>query len=241
MMCSRAVFRLVTLLALMLIPGAATAKEIRTIYLMNNGTAPADIWVNGSYQGFAPAGELVYVDKLGFVTWDSDRLQPDGTRSPTKESHGGWSGYGDVVLTICQCKKGVPYKTELKFPKEWGVEVGQGPEADPRAWFGEGSSGEEPKGDFYAAKPIYKGIESDDCGVAAKEGVGKTNYSKPKVKAKPAGWRCFRWGILHKFPMECENGTEPGLWEWADGFRSPSPIREIEKDEARKKGLEIVE
>jgi len=153
---------------------ASFAKEIRYIYLHNNGVSPADIWVNQDYQGWVPAGETVYVDKLGFVTADSDRLQADGTRSPRRESHGGWSGYGDTVVTICQVKKGTAYQMDIKLPKEWGTDLGAKANEEPKVWFGEDSSGSTFEvGD--EVKPIYKGVEGNDCGTKVSQGQIKTN------------------------------------------------------------------
>lgn len=219
----------------------APAQEIRSIVLMNNGKSPADIWVNMSYQGYAPAGELVQVDKLGFTTQDSGRTLPDGTRTPDVASHGGWSGYGDVTVTICQCDRyGKAHKMEVVFPKEFGNEVGDDKEF-PLVWFGESSAGPKPnvtRG--MEIHPIYKGIEGNDCGSSALQGQARTNVTVKKVIVLPTGWRCFYAGTLHSSASpgaDCGNASLGGLWEWIDGFTSPLPIREMTESEAKRNNL----
>lgn len=168
----------------------ADGKEVTRIYLKNNGVAPADIWVNGAYQGYVPGGEICSVDKLGFTTYDSGRTNSIGTKSADMRSHGGWSGHDDTIVSICQCKNKQPYKMTITIPKEWGTQVGNAIES-PKVWFGETSAGNAPTDSEIQnqAKEIYKAIEADDCVNAAQIGVIDTNAKSALINFE---WRVFR-------------------------------------------------
>src|SRR5690348_12262241 len=91
---------LITILVFMALAISASAGAVGVLYLKNNGSLSADIWVNGAYQGYVPAGQARQTVSEGFVTNDSG-FQPDGTLKQTY-SHGGWESKGDTIEVIIQ-------------------------------------------------------------------------------------------------------------------------------------------
>lgn len=167
----------------------AQSAEVEYIYMRNNGISPADIWVNGYYQGYIPAGETRLLDKKGFETYESARTQSDGTISKREHSHGSWVGSGITEVFVCQIRNGQAFQSVVRLPKDCGAGVGADPSKHPKIWFGETTAGEE----FEVTgneKPIEKGKEGNDCSVSSTSGFYKTN-----VKAKESG----EWVIRYRF------------------------------------------
>ena len=81
---------LLLLLVACVIRSQAHAQEPGSAYIKNTGSSKVQIWINGSYQGYIKPGETRYTVSDGFITQDSDQPLPDGSRTTTKESHGGW-------------------------------------------------------------------------------------------------------------------------------------------------------
>lgn len=190
-MISKKTFFLLQLYGPLILTQPAFSQEIETVYLKNNGIAPAEIRINGFYQGYVPGGELCYTQRLGFLTQSSG-----STRETQKESHGGWSGTGDISVAICQVtSQGNAYKTQIKLPKKAAAGLGNS-ELEPVVWFGETSAGTEPK-DVTTARQIYKGVDGDDCGLSAIEGIAATNIKDNVVEGT--------WRIVFT-PLDRSNG-----------------------------------
>lgn len=168
-------------------PASAETKIIRSITLVNNGIAPADIWVNGIYQGYVPANDARHVDQVGILGRDG-------------KDYGGWNfTTKDVEVRICQCRKsGASYLSKLTIPVSYGTYMGDS--KHPIVWFGEQSLGKQP--DFSvaenSAKPIEKAVEGDDCGTA-QQGKAKSN-----VEEDDSG----EWIIRYIFPSSGSGGIE---------------------------------
>jgi hypothetical protein len=127
----------ITILAFVALAVSASAGGVGVLYLKNNGAFPADIWVNGVYQGYVPAGQARQTVKEGFVTNDSG-FQPDGKLKQTY-SHGGWESNSDTVEVVFQS---VDNKNRVY---RGSITVGGDVEHKGYVWFGESEAGKEPE------------------------------------------------------------------------------------------------
>lgn len=104
------------LAAFALAVGTARADdgEVGTIFIKNNGHSSVAVWVNDAYQGYAPAGQCRYTVSDGFVTYNSDRQQEDGSRTAREHSHAGWLGHGPVVVQFQYwAEEGINYRSNI--------------------------------------------------------------------------------------------------------------------------------
>jgi hypothetical protein len=125
---------LVTLLLFAI--GETRGGQVEKLLIYNNGSLPANIWVNGAYQGYVKSGEARHTLKEGFYTNDSG-FQEDGSLVE-KWAYAGWDSSSDpITVTVRQ----FGLKDKLF---EASIQVSGDEENKGYIWCGESDPGQEP-------------------------------------------------------------------------------------------------